>query len=320
MKRRASGTSRGFTMIELLVVISITMVLFALLLPAVQQTREAARRITCVNHLAQLGLALQHYQSEHQTFPPGVVDGAGPIVNKPLGYHMSWIVQVLPEIEQGVSYNRLNFAYGAYAAENMTTSNVRYDILGCPSETYRLGEPTGEPEDIPSLIDYEQSNYAGCHNDTEKRIGRKDRGVLYLNSCIRPEDVSDGTSQTILLGEKKVHLGGLGWMSGTRATLRNSGIRPNTSANGALGQTLSFVDDVPSEGPNPDEVVKLPDGRVTFRSLVDPVGGFSSRHPGGANVSFADGSVRFLKDTIATSVMTLLGNRADGELLDSSSY
>src|SRR5579883_167327 len=93
-------TTAGFTLIELLVVIAIIAVLIALLLPAVQAAREAARRIQCVNNLMQIGLALQNYQSAHEVLPPGTVNETGPIQSIPSGYHMSWMRQVLPYVEQ----------------------------------------------------------------------------------------------------------------------------------------------------------------------------------------------------------------------------
>src|SRR4051812_39085560 len=99
MSRRTRGRP-GFTLIELLVVIAIISVLIALLLPAIQAAREAARRVQCVNNLMQIGIAVQNYESSHEILPPGVVDLAGPIQNVPKGYHASWMVQLLPYLEQ----------------------------------------------------------------------------------------------------------------------------------------------------------------------------------------------------------------------------
>src|SRR4051794_28379521 len=90
----------GFTLIELLVVIAIISVLIALLLPAIQAAREAARRVQCVNNLMQIGIALQNYESSHELLPPGVINPSGPIQNAPTGYHASWMLQLLPFLEQ----------------------------------------------------------------------------------------------------------------------------------------------------------------------------------------------------------------------------
>src|SRR3954462_1508115 len=112
---RRSLRRGGFTLIELLVVIAIISVLIALLLPAVQAAREAARRVQCVNNLMNLGIALQNYESSYELLPPGVVDVAGPIQNVPRGYHASWLLQLLPFLEQGTVAKRFDDRVGVYA-------------------------------------------------------------------------------------------------------------------------------------------------------------------------------------------------------------
>jgi prepilin-type N-terminal cleavage/methylation domain-containing protein len=111
---------RGFTLTELMIVIGIIAVLIALLLPAVQSAREAARRASCDNNLLQLGFALANYASTHTVFPPGVVSEKGPIGNLPQGYDHGWIVQILPYIGQNNLYHHVELAKSVYAAENST--------------------------------------------------------------------------------------------------------------------------------------------------------------------------------------------------------
>jgi prepilin-type N-terminal cleavage/methylation domain-containing protein/prepilin-type processing-associated H-X9-DG protein len=286
---------RGFTLIELLVVIAIIAVLVALLLPAVQSAREAARRAQCVNNLMQLGIALQGYESSHEVLPPGVVDASkGPILDQAKGYGFGWITQILPYYEMRNVYNHFNLKVGLYEPQNGTTRTHLIQSLLCPSSP----DPTRDPSRIAL------TSYAGVHHDVEAPIAADNHGVLFLNSAIRYEDVSDGTSQTLFVGEKARDAMELGYASGTRASLRNGGGTPNTSgpgrrAGGNAGQGAQGQE--PLLGP-------------------DHVGGFSSRHPGGSNFTFGDGSVRFIKSSISTSVYHRLCHRADGDVIDADQY
>src|SRR5689334_17259576 len=103
-------TSAGFTLVELLVVIAMIGILIALMLPAVQAAREAARRISCANNLAQLGLAVQSYESAFGSLPPGVIEPSGPIQSVAQGNHVNWLAHLLPQLEQQNAYDRLDFA------------------------------------------------------------------------------------------------------------------------------------------------------------------------------------------------------------------
>ncbi len=132
---RTPRPHRGFTLIELLVVIAIISVLMALLLPAVQAAREAARRLQCTNNLMQLGIAAKSYENAHETLPSGVVNPTGPIVDAPAGYHFSWIVQLLPYLDQRPVYNHIDFRVGVYGPENGTSRGVLLRTLLCPSST-----------------------------------------------------------------------------------------------------------------------------------------------------------------------------------------
>ena len=175
---------RAFTLIELLIVIAIIAILIALLLPAIQAAREQARRTQCTNNLLQLGLALGNYASTHTVLPPGVVNATGPIANLPNGYHHGWTVQILPYLGQNNIYNRINIGESVYANSNQTVRGVHVSTFVCPSDGR------------PGLI-----SYAGCHHDVEAAIAADNHGVLYLNSRVRFDDITDGSAQTILLGE-----------------------------------------------------------------------------------------------------------------------
>jgi prepilin-type N-terminal cleavage/methylation domain-containing protein len=325
MKR---GNCRAFTLVELLVVIAIIGILIALLLPAIQAAREAARRAVCVSRLEQLGVALHNYEAAHGTYPPGVIAEKGPIRDEAKGYHAGWLVHLLPYIEEGVTYQHVDFNRSVYDPKNAPVRDVQIQLFICPSfggEVYRQpgnaqGEPMGMPggmqtppaekpapnqgETPPEEPAYgiAMSCYAACHHPLEAPIDKDNRGVFFLNSHIRVLDITDGTSYTIFAGEKSdVPTEDLGWMSGTRATLRNTGtlisdIRNNFSA---------FVP------PTPPEQAKQPKPPEPVLS----VGGFGSDHPGISNFLMGDGAVHSISASIEPSVYQQLGDRRDGKLL-----
>ena len=309
---------RGFTLIELLVVIAIIAVLVALLLPAVQAAREAARRLQCVNNLMQLGIAAKNYENSFESLPSGVVNPTGPIVDAPKGYHFNWVTQLLPYLDAKPVYRRLDFNKDLYANENGTARSVLINVLLCPSAT----GPTRMAHTSPAPAiggDPALTNYSACHNDSETPIDAKNNGVFFLNSRIRYEDIEDGASQTIFFGEKTTEDSELGWASGTRATLRNAGWLINGGGRGATNAPIRADEaDIEEDGA---VVAKPKVGASTIGSPPQPVvGGFSSRHAGGANFGFGDGSVRFLKNTITPRIFKLLANRADGNLINADQY
>ncbi|MGO9464084.1 MAG: DUF1559 domain-containing protein [Isosphaeraceae bacterium] len=294
MKRRSA-----FTLIELIMVVSIIAVLIALLLPAIQSAREAARRAQCTNNLLQLGLALGNYASAHNVLPPGVVNEKGPILNLPSGYHHSWVVQILPFIGQNNVYRRFDFRYGVYHPSNMTAGTAVMSTLSCPSDSRRA-----------------TSNYAGCHHDVDAPIDASNRGVLYLNSRIGYDDITDGPAYTILLSEVVGGGPSLGWASGTRATLRNTGRRINEPD--LLFTAMGRGPFNASEArPQPEEIEKLVgDGLLP----VGYTGGFSSHHGQGANFLFCNGAVRYVKESVNPAVYQHLANRSDGEIISDDAF
>ncbi|MGQ9574727.1 MAG: DUF1559 domain-containing protein [Thermoguttaceae bacterium] len=294
MNTKAFGR-RAFTLVELLVVIAIIGILIALLLPAVQAAREAARRISCANNLMQLGIALHNYELAHELFPPGVVDSKGPIRSEPAGYHMGWIVQVLPQIERRDAFKAIDFSVGVYAKNNEPVRKLSLAVLNCPS----LSSPT------------QISNYAACHHDVEAPIDQDNHGVFFLNSRIGPRDITDGLSHTIFLGEKLPDRTDLGWMSGTRATLRNTGTGPRDAkaAWEARGRPMPTLFPLEEEQGLPADI---PPGE---KPDVLAVGGFASEHPGITNILLGDGAVRCIADGVDLSVFQQLGHRADGKLI-----
>jgi prepilin-type processing-associated H-X9-DG protein len=287
-------------MVEMLVVVIMIAILIMLILPAVQSAREAARAVQCRNNLLQLGIALGNYASTHRVLPPGVVNDRGPISNLPRGYHVGWAVQILPFLEQGNLHRRIDFRQGVYADANATVLLSSIKSFLCPSDWRPVS-----------------MSYMGCHHDAEAPIDVNNRGVLYLNSRVAYDDITDGVGYTIMLGEARGG-GTLGWASGNRSTLRNGGHPINAHESLVVPRPVSVPpgpgDPIP---PEPGTVESLVQGGLLPLYYV---GGFSSWHPRGANVLLCDGSTRLLKETIDQHVLRRLANRSDGELIDDDQF
>jgi prepilin-type processing-associated H-X9-DG protein len=203
-------------------------ILVALLLPAVQQAREAARRLECRNNLKQLGLALQTYHDQFEMLPAGTVNAAGPIRNVPEGYHHNWIVALLPHFDQRPLSLQIDDEREIYAPVHYQIRRKVLSVLLCPSDlqTPQASSMAGEPLE-PAL-----TSYAGNHHPWEAPIDADNLGVLYLNSFLALERIPDGTSHTIAVGEFLRAMDDLGWASGTRSTLRNTWLAPNRTPGG----------------------------------------------------------------------------------------
>ncbi len=295
---------RGFTLIELLVVIAIIAVLIALLLPAVQAAREAARRSQCVNNLKQLGLALHNYHDSLGAFPMGYaargrfVDG---VTDTAPGW--GWGAMILPQLEQGPLFNSINFGLNVEAPQNTTALRSVVGAFACPSD------PTEGPFPVTDasgkfLATAAPSSYAACvggdESDTSTGINNDGlgRGVMFRNSATRMAEITDGTSQTILVGE--------------RAWSVSQGVWAGVVANGVVRRGPG--NRCPTTGAPfyPPPALVQAHGHL-LNTDTDQDGGlddFSSRHPGGANFVFADGSVKFLKDVVRDA-----GERPDGSTI-----
>ena len=275
------GRLDGFTLIELLVVIAIIGMLIAMMLPAITSTREAARRMQCSRNLANIALALSDYEQAFEAFPAGTTDARGPIRSEPRGMHHNWLARLLPYMDKPAAYRRLDFTASVYADANAPIREMVFAAVTCPSD--------------PDTLKQRSSSYAGSHHDTETAINEDNNGVFLLNRSIGHDELVDGLSQTLLVGEKLSMADDLGWLSGTRATLRNAGTQPASGMYPDLGSTAD-------EGADPWS-------SPTF------VGGFGSFHPTMINVVLADGSVQSLSRKTDLKVIRELANRADAQPL-----
>ncbi|MCH9652723.1 MAG: DUF1559 domain-containing protein [Planctomycetes bacterium] len=289
---------RGFTLIELLVVIAIIAILIALLLPAVQQAREAARRSTCKNNLKQVAIALHNYHDTHRTFPIGAAINGG--CTGYSGSHMfSWGVHILPFIDQANLYNNLNFSGSTvFVPHNFSSSTCLTAVQPylCPSNpqpnvvvntagTFAGALPDGmgrtDLGGVADSINWKCST-AGVRPTT------RGNGVLYGISSVKFRDITDGTSNTLLVGE----------ITGSRSP---SGLNGNSYTGYDVFDTsngINSIDTVPGGG------------TFAFRPQ-----GFSSYHVGGCHFVLCDGAVRFISENIDQGTLSGISTRAGGEVV-----
>ena len=314
--RRDDARRRGFTLIELLVVIAIIAVLIALLLPAVQQAREAARRSQCLNNLKQIGLGLHNYHDTHNAFPPGWI-GANPAtgahdVNGPNGF--GWGTMMLPYIEQGNLYDQFRFSLSIIDNTTGTPTNksllaTKLSVFACPSDphedTWEI-EPEGGGTPIARLA---TANYVGLfgfqyvgalsdpagdrdlHVCEELAPGQQcaGDGVFFHNSRITIGHITDGTSNTIMVGERASQVGSN--VDPFYSTW--TGVVPDGEE--AFARVLGSTDHSPNGGMHAED--------------------FSSRHTGGAHFILGDGHAKFISENVDLLVFRAIGTRAKGEVV-----
>lgn len=319
---------RGFTLVELLVVIAIIGVLIALLLPAVQQAREAARRMSCSNSLKQFGLAMHNYHDTYRSFPYGATtqfDSSGNMVDAFWG----WGARLLPFVEQAALSDQLRVGEGRL--DQLISSGD--DLVTTPLATFRCPSDTGASLGFPqqsffrlkgsnnvAVSNYVANNGSYAHNNIDHKFFAADSGyyqragtLFGLDEAYGMRDVTDGLSNTILLGERAWELPGPTGVLKCDAS-NVFGTKGSNSAgmgNGKMQQGFA-------------------NGTVSINSIAKNFksdncqAGYSSLHPGGAQFLLGDGSVRFIAETVEHSprnkqhdntVFENLLHRADGNVI-----
>lgn len=323
--------ARGFTLIELLVVIAIIAILIALLLPAVQQAREAARRTECKNNLKQIGLALHNYHDVFSMFPLGsFADLKVPLTDPKFVSQWGWAVMILPQLEQGNLFTALD--PGPITLQDAFDDPVRLKLLTtplpvfiCPSDPEagvnrnrpilprgQKANPSCTGINVAAEVLLAKSNYPGCNGG-----GLVNDGILMIPwlqpfpqtgsppPSVQIRDISDGTSNTIMVGERKsLNRQWAGYWAGYEF-----GCGGNTQNWAVVGRTLS----------------RMNTGQSTGTLAAEPDVAFGSAHVGGAHFLMADGSARFIGENISWNrnrtnysddgLYQLLGSRADGQAL-----
>lgn len=321
MAAKVVGLSRrGFTLVELLVVIAIIGVLVALLLPAVQQAREAARRMQCGNHLKQLTLALHNYESTYRTLPPSRIT----VGNSRHG----WSAMTLPFIEQNAIYDIYDFSVRWSNAVNFPATSSVINTYMCPSapsgrmlppadaqSNHVPAPPTGfGPADYSSTNELRRSFYESNGMPLPLGIQRGMPGAMDRNMGTRFADILDGLSNTLMLAERaarpEIYVAGKrpigivvadGWGWADFDSI--SGSVNGASADGLLLNSTS--------GSSPFNTTI--NGRCAINCTNNSE--YYSFHPGGINISRADGSGRFLSDTVSAEILAALVTRAGREVL-----
>ncbi len=334
---------RAFTLIELLVVIAIIAILVALLLPAVQQAREAARRTQCKNNLKQIGLALHNYHDTYNTLPIGAV---GSSVG---GWGMSWWMRILPNLEQSTVYNQITFS-GAHhgwtccgdaagTANGAVMRQATITVAICPSSPMPAKRDTGggpttitQYHGISGATDGNGftnpsnglANCCGCCGGQQATGKIAGTGALVVGRSIGLKDMTDGTTNQMVVGEASDYI----W-----SAAQSAGGTKTVTVNGAHGIMMGSPNVTTVEAAGPSAMFERPFNLKTVRyapnapainndanwpGVGDNYGSnnpLNSAHTGGVQILLGDGSARFLSDNIDLLTLRRLCTRNDGQVI-----
>ena len=309
----------GFTLVELLVVIAIIGVLVALLLPAVQAAREAARRNQCMNNVKQLGLSLQMYHDANKRFPPGHMETG--IDGPSYRHQLSWLALCLPYLEEGnvsklIRMEDIEPATNAHTNPKLVPAGrTVIATFSCASDPIAADSVAQIARDAAGTLFWAPTNYMGNQGILCDCRGDECSGMFGHDTKFKMKDVTDGTSQTIAVGES---------LKGDldANTLVDNYIFSSSANSDDINGCQSFPPNTADRATawiggqphlNMFSTARSPnDARVDCKGPSNGCTNFAARsgHPGGASLAFADGSVHFLADGIDETTMRALGTRA----------